>query len=265
MSLPRRNNSGSADSQEQRINVANKPTNVGVYRSPINDIETRRGLNIAGTPIPAGATSPMQVGKTPQQTADEVLSALDGLNFPSTKPSGGGSGVNPVALQAIATLRQRLDQPSETDALQARLAEIYKQAEDRINTAGADMSSRLSTPMPQTQFAPAMQVAPVAMANYLQSIGASGADVTAQQNLSNALLSQIASNAQQYGQGISQANDVVRNAIASAVPANQLAGISQASLNRAAYEAQLASQKSNERKTIQDQILELALKYGIQL
>lgn len=260
---------GTVDKQERVIPVANKPINTGVYLSPATSPINTGAATYGGTPRESG-DAPRLVRPAPPTAADVAAEFLSSI--PSRPSLGGGSrGSNDDALkkaiaeQGIATLRQQLDQPSRYDALQTRLEEIYKQAEDRINAAGTSLSSSLSTPMTQQQFAPAMQVAPVAMSNYLQSIGASGADVTAQQTLSNALLGQVAGNAQQYGQGITQANDLFRQALANSVPANQLAGISNASLNRAAYEARLAKQKSDERKTIQDQILELALKYGIKL
>lgn len=221
------------------------------------DIETRRATNVAGVP---------QMGLTAEQEAANILSQLDKLNF-GPKPSGGGglTSQQQAAMRAIQTLQGRLTAPSETDALQGRIADIYKQAEDRIRAAGGELSASLSTP---TATRPITQVAPVgttAMSDYLTAIGASGADVAAQQALSNSILSSIAGSAQQYSQGLTEAQDVVRQALAGAVPANQLAGISQASLNRAALESRLAAQRAKERQDVQDQILELALKYGVNI
>lgn len=219
------------------------------------DIETRRATNVTGVP---------QTGLSAEEEANKILSALDGLNFPTTTSGGGGlTSQQQAAMRAIQTLQGRLTAPSETDALQARLADIYKQAEDRIRAAGAELGGTLSTPTVARQTSAMTPVGNVAMSDYLNAIGASGADVSAQQALSNAILSNIAGNAQQYSTGLTQANDVVRQALAGAVPANQLAGISQASLNRAALEARLASQQSKDRQAIQDQILQLALKYGV--
>ena len=220
------------------------------------DIETRRALNVGGLP---------QMGLSAEQEANKILDALDAIGNLGSKPSGGGlTSQQQAAMRAIQTLQGRLTAPSETDALQARLADIYKQAEDRIRAAGAELTGSLSTPTVArtvTQMAP---VGSVAMSDYLNAIGASGADVSAQQALSNAIMGNIAGNAQQYATGLTQANEAVRQALAGAVPANQLAGISQASLNRAALESRLAAQRAKERQDIQDQILELALKYGVQ-
>lgn len=251
---------GTADTRERQINTRPRvaaPKKTGVYTSPIG-IEERRAA-MGTTPV----NKPRAL--TPQQEADNWLAAYDAYaqqNRPMAG-GGGGGGQQAAALQAIATLKNRLNAPSETDALQARLADIYGQAEQRIRQAGAELGASLSTPTPAPQYSQALSVAPTAMSNYLSAIGASGADVSAQQNLSNALLQQIAGNAQQFGAGLGQANESVRQALAGAVPANQLAGISQASLNRAAYEAQLAAQRAKERQAIQDQILEMALKYGV--
>jgi hypothetical protein len=218
------------------------------------DIETRRATNVAGRP---------QMGISAEEEASNILGLLDGLNFPTTPRGSGLTSQQEAAMRAIQTLQGRLTAPSETDALQARLADIYKQAEDRIRAAGAELGGTLSTPTVARQTSAMTPVGNVAMSDYLSAIGASGADVSAQQALSNAILGNIAGNAQQYSTGLTQANDVVRQALAGAVPANQLAGISQASLNRAALEARLAAQQSKDRQAIQDQILELALKYGV--
>lgn len=225
------------------------------------DIETRRAMNLAGRPQMGRS----QMGLTAEEEAANILSKLDKLNF-GPKPSGGGlTSQQQAAMRAIQTLQGRLTAPSETDALQGRIADIYKQAEDRIRAAGGELSASLSTP---TATRPITQVAPVgttAMSDYLTAIGASGADVAAQQALSNSTLSSIAGSAQQYSRGLTEAQDVVRQALAGAVPANQLAGISQASLNRAALESRLAAQRAKERKDVQDQILELSLKYGVNI
>lgn len=223
------------------------------------DIETRRAGNLAGL---------NSYDISPEEEANRILDALDGLNFPTTTiptttSSGGLTSQQQAALRAIQTLQGRLTAPSETDALQARLADIYKQAEDRIRAAGTELSGSLSTPTVARTVTPMTPVGSVAMSDYLNAIGASGADVSAQQALSNAIIGNIAGNAQQYATGLTEANQAVRQALAGAVPANQLAGISQASLNRAALEARLASQQAKDRQAIQDQILELAIKYGV--
>jgi hypothetical protein len=222
------------------------------------DIETRRALNVGGRP---------QMGLTAEQEAANILRTLDGgLNFGTSGGGGGGmSRQQQAAMRAIQTLQGRLTAPSETDALQARLADIYKQAEDRIRAAGTELGGALSTPTVARTVTPATPVGSVAMSDYLNAIGASGADVSAQQALSNAIIGNIAGNAQQYATGLNEANETVRRALAAAVPANQLAGISQASLNRAAFESRLAAQRAQERQAVQDQILELALKYGVNI
>lgn len=233
-----------------------KPASVSVGLSP----EERRAQNIGALP--------QMTSLSPEAEANRILGALDalsGLGTPTPKAGDGLTSQQRMAMQAIKTLQGRLGAPSETDALQARLADIYKQAEDRIRAAGAELSGSLSTPTATRTVAPATPVGSVAMSDYLNALGASGADVSAQQALSNAILNSIAGNAQQYAGGLTQANEAVRQALAGAVPANQLAGISQASLNRAALESRLASQRSQERQAIQDQILELALKYGVNL
>ena len=225
------------------------------------------GFNQAGIALTPYALNgvPITPTRNPIEQAYDFLAALDSAPKPSGGTGGGLTDQQRTALQAIATLRGQLNAPSRYDALGAQLADIYGQAEERIRQAGSELGSALSAPVAQRQFTPAMTVAPAAMTNYLAAIGASGADVAAQQQLSNALLQQIASGAEQYGQGVTQANEIVRQAMAGAVPANQLAGISQASLNRAALEAQMAAAKAQERKALEDQILELALKYGVGL
>jgi hypothetical protein len=207
------------------------------------------------------------MGLTAEQEAANILRTLDGgLNFGTSGGGGGGmSRQQQAAMRAIQTLQGRLTAPSETDALQARLADIYKQAEDRIRAAGTELGGALSTPTVARTVTPATPVGSVAMSDYLNAIGASGADVSAQQALSNAIIGNIAGNAQQYATGLNEANETVRRALAAAVPANQLAGISQASLNRAALESRLAAQRAQERQAVQDQILELALKYGVNI
>lgn len=220
------------------------------------DIETRRAMNVAGRP---------QMGLTAEQEAANILGKLDKLNF-GPKPSGDGlTSQQQAAMRAIQTLQGRLGAPSETDVLQSRIADIYKQAEDRIRAAGGELTSALSTPTPARTVTQVAPVGTTAMSDYLTAIGASGADVAAQQALSNSILSSIAGSAQQYSQGLTEAQDLVRQALAGAVPANQLAGISQASLNRAALESRLAAQRAKERQDVQDQILELALKYGVNI
>jgi hypothetical protein len=205
------------------------------------------------------------MGLTAEQEAASYLRTLDGgLNF-GTSGGGGMSRQQQAAMRAIQTLQGRLTAPSETDALQARLADIYKQAEDRIRAAGMELGGALSTPTVARTVTPMTPVGSVAMSDYLNAIGASGADVSAQQALSNAIIGNIAGNAQQYATGLNEANETVRRALAGAVPANQLAGISQASLNRAALESRLAAQRAQERQAVQDQILELALKYGVNI
>ena len=242
------------DVETRRLLNRRAPVSTGIFKSPI-DIETRRAQNVAGRP---------DMGLSPEQEAANILRLYDEQTKPSPS-GGGGSSERDIALQAIQTLRNRMNAPSQTDVLRTQLADIYKQAEDRIKAAGAELGSQLSTPLQVPEYSQAMNVAPAAMANYLSAIGASGADVSAQQGLSNALLQQIAGSAQQYAQGLTQADELVRRAMAGAVPANQLAGISQASLNRAALESRLAAQQTQERQSIEDQILQLALKYGIGL
>lgn len=241
------------DVETRRLLNRRAPVSTGIFKSPL-DIEERRALNVAGRP---------DMGLSPEREAANVLRLYDEQTTPS--PSGGGLSQRDIALQAIQTLRNRMNAPSQTDVLRTQLADIYKQAEDRIKAAGAELGTQLSTPLQVPEYSQAMNVAPAAMANYLSAIGASGADVSAQQGLSNALLQQIAGSAQQYAQGLTQADELVRRAMAGAVPANQLAGISQASLNRAALESRLAAQQTQERQSIEDQILQLALKYGIGL
>lgn len=220
------------------------------------DIETRRATNIGSIP---------QMGTTAEEEATSILRALDGLNFGAPRGGGGLSSQQQAAMRAIQTLQGRLTAPSETDALQGRIADIYKQAEDRIRAAGGELGATLSTPTPARTVTQVAPVGTTAMSDYLTAIGASGADVAAQQALSNSILSSIAGSAQQYSQGLTEAQDLVRQALAGAVPANQLAGISQASLNRAALESRLAAQRAQERQAVQDQILELALKYGVNI
>lgn len=241
--------------RDSRPYVPSAPSTAGAIGG--TDIETRRATNVAGRP---------QMGLTAEQEAANILSQLDKLNFGSSRGSGGGlTSQQQAAMRAIQTLQGRLSAPSETDLLQSRIADIYKQAEDRIRAAGGELTSTLSTPTPTRTVTQVAPVGTTAMSDYLNAIGASGADVAAQQALSNSILSSIAGNAQQYSQGLTEAQDLVRQALAGAVPANQLAGISQASLNRAALESRLAAQRAKERQDVQDQILELALKYGVNI
>lgn len=251
---------GTADTRERQINTRPKvtvPKKTGVYTSPVGGIEERRGTS--GT-----YTSRMTRPRDPVAEANKILAGLDGLGGLPSTPAG-GTGVNSIALQAIQTLKNRLAGPSAYDTLGEQVAKAYSDAEARIRQAGSDLGARLSTPMATPTFNPAISAPTTAMSNYLSAIGASGADVSAQQALTNAALQQIAQNAQQYATGLGGVNQAYNQTIAAGIPANTLQGITEANLRRAAIEAQLAQAKANERSQVEDQILQYALKYGVKL
>lgn len=246
------------------------------------DIETRRFRNkipkqtgISTGPMGGAATPSSTSGLPPLNFDDDEKLVNDAFNAivgaltpkPLTGGGGGGGGSRTAAAQQyINTLRGRMAGPSRYAGLSEQLGTIYGDAEKRIREAGAGLGTYLSTPTGYTpQISQPMAAPSVAMSNYLNAIGASGQDVSAQRALTDAAMAQIAANRAGYSGALTQSSQDIRNALAGSVPANVTAGITQAALNRAALEAALAQASFRDRQATEDQILQLALQYGIRV
>lgn len=245
------------------------------------DIETRRFRNripkqtgISTGPMGGAATPSTTSGLPPlnfnddEKLVNDAFNAIVGALTPKPLTGGGDGGASKraAAEQYIKTLRGRMAGPSQYAGLNEQLGTIYGEAEKRIREAGAGLGTYLSTPTGYIpQVSQPMATPSVAMSNYLNAIGASGQDVSAQRALTDAAMAQIAANQAGYSGALTQSSQDIRNALAGAVPANVTAGISQAALNRAALEAALAQASFRDRQATEDQILQLALQYGVRV
>ena len=240
------------------------------------DIETRRFRNrmpkqtgISTGPMtttPSTNIPPPYTAEEEDKMANDVAQAIiDGLKDP-TITGGQGNSKRANAQQYINSLRARMAGPSQYAGLNDQLSTIYADAEKRIREAGSGLGTYLSTPTGYTpQMSQAMATPSAAMSNYLNAIGASGQDVSAQRALTDAALQQIAASSAGFSGALTQSSQDIRNALAGAVPANVSAGLTQAALNRAALEAALAQATFRDRQSTEDQILQLALQYGIRI
>lgn len=247
------------------------------------DIETRRFRNRipkqtgistgpmggqTNVPTSAPTNTSTSTSMSDAELVDKAFNAIVGALTPPplTDTSGGGGSKRAAAQQYIKTLQGRMAGPSQYAGLNEQLGTIYADAEKRIREAGSGLGTYLSTPTGYTpQVSQPMATPSVAMSNYLNAIGASGQDMSAQRALTDAAMAQMAANQAGYSGALTQSSQDIRNALASAVPANVTAGISQAALNRAALEAALAQASFKDRQNTQDQILQLALQYGIKV
>lgn len=172
---------------------------------------------------------------------------------------GGGVAAGPDYSGAINLLRDRLAGVSaQYDPMRAALASAAAASRQTIDDASAQALARLAQIDPEAAFQFAVQQTQTPAAagmNYLQAIGASGADVDAVRALNEALLAQQLGASQQYSSGMTSALEAERAARQAASVLMQQEGLRNLEAVRLAEAQRIANAEAAARKAIEDEIL----------
>lgn len=172
---------------------------------------------------------------------------------------GGDAAAGPDYSGAINLLRDRLTGvSSQYDPMRAALAAAASASRSTIDDASAQALARLAQIDPEAAFQFAVQQTQTPAAagmNYLQAIGASGADVDAVRMLNEALLGQQLAASQQYSSGMTSALDAERAARQAASVLMQQEGLRNLEAVRLAEAQRIANAEAAARKAIEDEIL----------
>lgn len=232
------------------------------------DARTDTGSNFfvdaSGKPSYFGLNTWEQMGQdSPEKVAKDLANFYGGLSA----PRGGGGAANPYS-NAIKILQQRLaggGYGTTFDNLSTMLGTTATGAGERIDTATANALAGLRSTDPMATFqynAAPTQIPQTALNTYLNSIGASTGSVDAGRQLLQGLIDAQTARAGQYATGAQEGFNLQREAAQQALVGNQQYAQSQLALARQAQEMAIAQAKEQERKAIEDQILQYVLKGG---
>jgi hypothetical protein len=203
-----------------------------------------------------------------QAAGDEILAGLDGLGDPSNSSSGGGGGGNPYT-NAIRILQQQLNggqYGTSYDNLSTLLGTTSGTARGQIDQATADaiaqINSRDALATPINYSAGTTQIPQTALNTYLNSIGASTSSVDAGRNFLQGLIDTSASSSAQSMASQQQAYAAQRQAAIDSLTGNQQYQQGNLASSVQAQQMAIARAKEQERKALQDQILQYVLKGG---
>jgi hypothetical protein len=237
--------------------------------------ETNAGLMGGG--MPSDARSPwdwrsganditLPTGQRPsvEDRAQEIIDLLGATNQP--QPSGPAS--NPYT-DAIRILQQQLSggqYGTSYDNLSTLLGTTSGTASGQIDQATADAIAQinrqdpLATPINYS--AGTTQIPQTALNNYLNAIGASTGTVDAGRNFLQGLIDTSASSASQAQASQQQAYAAQRQAAIDALTGNQQLQQGNLASSTQAQQMAIARAKEQERKALEDQILQYVLKGG---
>ena len=206
-----------------------------------------------------------------QAAGDQILAGLDGMGGSSSggyAGGGGGGGGNPYT-NAIRILQQQLDggqYGTSYDNLSTLLGTTSGTARGQIDQATADaiaqINSRDGLATPINYSAGATQIPQTALNNYLNAIGSSTGTVDAGRNFLQGLIDTSASSASQAQASQQQAYAAQRQAAIDALTGNQQLQQGNLASSTQAQQMAIARAKEQERKALQDQILQYILKGG---
>lgn len=204
-----------------------------------------------------------------QAAGDQILAGLDGMGGSSSGGyAGGGGGGNPYT-NAIRILQQQLDggqYGTSYDNLSTLLGTTSGTARGQIDQATADaiaqINSRDGLATPINYSAGTTQIPQTALNNYLNAIGASTGTVDAGRNFLQGLIDTSASSASQAQASQQQAYAAQRQAAIDALTGNQQYQQGNLASSTQAQQMAIARAKEQERKALQDQILQYILKGG---
>ena len=178
---------------------------------------------------------------------------------------GGGGGGGSAAEDAVdysAAIQSLQDKiagvSAQYDPYREQLASAAAASRGQISDATAQALARLAQIDPEAAFQFAVQQTQTPAAagmNYLQAIGASGADVDAVRMLNEALLAQQLAASQQYSSGMTSALDAERAARQAASVLMQQEGLRNLEAVRLAEAQRIANAEAAARKAIEDEIL----------
>lgn len=202
-----------------------------------------------------------------EDAAQAIIDGLDGLDGPKLRgPSGPAS--NPYT-DAIRILQQQLSggqYGTSYDNLSTLLGTTSGTARGQIDQATADAIAQinredpLATPINYS--AGTTQIPQTALTNYLNAIGASTGTVDAGRNFLQGLIDTSASSASQAQASQQQAYAAQRQAAIDALTGNQQLQQSNLATSTQAQQMAIARAKEQERKALEDQILQYVLKGG---
>ena len=205
-----------------------------------------------------------------QAAGDQILAGLDGMGGSSSSGYSGGSGGggNPYT-NAIKILQKQLgggQYGTSYDNLSTLLGTTSGTARGQIDQATADAIAQinrqdpLATPINYS--AGTTQIPQTALNNYLNAIGASTGTVDAGRNFLQGLIDTSASSASQAQASQQQAYAAQRQAAIDALTGNQQLQQGNLASSTQAQQMAIARAKEQERKALQDQILQYVLKGG---
>ena len=202
-----------------------------------------------------------------EDAAQAIIDGLDGLDGPKLRgPSAPAS--NPYT-DAIRILQQQLSggqYGTSYDNLSTLLGTTSGTARGQIDQATADAIAQinrqdpLATPINYS--AGTTQIPQTALNNYLNAIGASTGTVDAGRNFLQGLIDTSASSASQAQASQEQAYAAQRQAAIDALTGNQQLQQSNLATSTQAQQMAIARAKEQERKALEDQILQYVLKGG---
>lgn len=257
---PRRSSrrSGTADSMSRRVSAPSRRTNTVAFPPSGTDWRQQNPNYVE----PARRPSVQAAG-------DEILAGLDfGDGGSSGYGGGGGGGGNPYT-NAIKILQKQLDggqYGTSYDNLSALLGTTSGTARGQIDQATANaiaqINNRDGLSTPTNYSAGTTQIPQTALNNYLNSIGASTSSVDAGRNFLQGLIDTSASSASQALASDQQAYAAQRQAAIDALTGNQQYQQGNLASSTQAQQMAIARAKEQERKALQDQILQYILKGG---
>jgi hypothetical protein len=155
---------------------------------------------------------------------------------------------------------------SRYDEYNQMLADAAAKAIADIGSAGSQTVNALSALDPMAAFqydVPPTAMPQVAGANYLQSIGASTADVDAARSLAQQLMGQQLGMGQRFAAAEADALAKERQARLAAAQLQSQSALDSVGANRLAYQAQVDAARNAELQALAQSILEAQLQYGV--
>lgn len=187
---------------------------------------------------------------------------------------GGAAAAAAAAAQRAKQLQALMDYlqgqqgavGSRYDEYNQMLADAAAKAIADIGSAGSQTVNALSALDPMAAFqydVPPTAMPQVASANYLQSIGASTADVDAARSLAQQLMGQQLGMGQRFAAAEADALAKERQARLAAAQLQAQSALDSVGANRLAYQAQVDAARNAELQALAKSILEAQLKYGV--
>lgn len=182
-----------------------------------------------------------------------------------TSTGGGGGGGTSIPSFNIPADAAAAAAPPVNQGLLDALAKLVAEEEARIKGAGTALQTALTgrDPMTTYQWNPATVNIPQAtLANYVQAVGGSPAEVLATQQLGQELLNQSLADVGQFAAGTQAAEAAWRGRQQDVGSQLQADALRQLALNRLAVEMGIRMSEEDRKRQQEQQALQLALEYG---